>query len=642
MHPPSLVDSCNHTLLAHSLPDAPTDILLDIFTEPAPLIDTLLSNQPATDHGTAFFSATTLFTVTNGIYPYTADLTLINAYQSPYTTHPHIADMHTITTPLRVPAWAAALANHPDQAYKNYVLNGISSGFRIGFNYAIALQSATRNMPSAEANPSPVQDYLSQEVAANRVIGPLHMDQSLHVHISRFGVIPKRHQPGKWRLILDLSHPLGSSVNDGISRDLCSLQFASVDDAAGIVLAKGAGARLAKIDIAKAYRNVPVHPSDRPLLGMQWQNQLFIDKSLPFGLRSAPKIFCALSDALEWILRQRGISSCVHYIDDFLTVGAGASEECQHNLGLITTLCEELGVPLASDKVEGPLTTITFLGIEIDTKRMELRLPQAKLDRLKDLIATWVERKAGKKRDILSLIGQLAHACKVVTPGRTFLRRLIDLASSRSNLDHWIRIDRPFKSDLFWWHIFLDKWNGTSLLYTHTDTPADIDLFTDASGSWGCGAVWSPHWFQAPWSSAWLEVNIATKELVPIVLAAAIWGRQWAHKHVRVWSDNMAVVHVLHSRTSKDSVIMHLLRCLHFFTAQYDIKLKASHIVGVANVQADALSRNYLQVFKETNPEADKQATPISEMLWEVVVSHQPDWLSQDWRRRLRSMWRMA
>ena len=59
---------------------------------------------------------------------------------------------------------------------------------------------------------------------------------------------------------------------------------------------------LAKIDIAHAYRNVPVHPEDRKLLGMQWQGKVYIDTALPFGLRSAPKIFTAISDALEWIL----------------------------------------------------------------------------------------------------------------------------------------------------------------------------------------------------------------------------------------------------------------------------------------------------------------------------------------------------
>ena len=76
-----------------------------------------------------------------------------------------------------------------------------------------------------------------------------------------------------------------------------SVQLASVDDAIQHVVLLGHQSQMAKIDVAYAYRNVPVHPQDRWLLGMQWEERVYIDTVLPFGLRSAPKIFCALSDA---------------------------------------------------------------------------------------------------------------------------------------------------------------------------------------------------------------------------------------------------------------------------------------------------------------------------------------------------------
>ena len=95
-------------------------------------------------------------------------------------------------------------------------------------------------------------------------------------HISRFGVIPKGHQPNKWRLIVDLSFPKGHSINDGIPKHLCSLKYISIDDAVQEILAHGRGAILAKIDIKSAFRLIPVHPSDRHLLGMNWNNALYI------------------------------------------------------------------------------------------------------------------------------------------------------------------------------------------------------------------------------------------------------------------------------------------------------------------------------------------------------------------------------
>ena len=267
------------------------------------------------------FSPVTIETLHNSTYPYTSDLLSIDNCKPPEST-PGIAieGSTSINTPLIGSSWRTALSHHPDQEYASYIINGILNDFRIGFDHSNLPQSAESNMPSAHTNPAIVVDYMNTEVKEKRVVGPLVRHNSPGVHISRFGVIPKHNQPGKWRLILDLSYPKDRSVNAGISKPLYSLQYASVDDAR-IITDLGPQTQLAKIDIAHAYRNIPFHPDDRHLLGMEWQNQIFIDKGLPFGLQSAPKIFCSISDALEWILLQKGISSCLHYIDDFLTFG---------------------------------------------------------------------------------------------------------------------------------------------------------------------------------------------------------------------------------------------------------------------------------------------------------------------------------
>ena len=83
----------------------------------------------------------------------------------------------------------------------------------------------------------------------------------------------------------------------------------------------GRGSEMAKIDVQQAYRNVPVHPDDRHLLGMEWQGQVFVNGALPFGLRSAPLLFTALGDAIQWVAEAKGVSWLGHYIDDFVTVG---------------------------------------------------------------------------------------------------------------------------------------------------------------------------------------------------------------------------------------------------------------------------------------------------------------------------------
>jgi len=141
----------------------------------------------------------------------------------------------------------------------------------------------------------------------------------------------------------------------------------------------GCGTHLAKIDIKNAFRLLLVHPADRHLLGMHWRDGLFIDTCLPFGLRLAPRLSNILADFMGWILQQQGVFPLLHYLDDFLIVGPPASDICQQQLNTVKQVCDMLGVPLALEKVEGPSTSLSFLGITLDTINMEARLPPEKL-----------------------------------------------------------------------------------------------------------------------------------------------------------------------------------------------------------------------------------------------------------------------
>ena len=93
-----------------------------------------------------------------------------------------------------------------------------------------------------------------------------------------------------------------------------------------------------------------------------------------------------------------------------------------------------------------------------------MRLPQGRLEELKQLIAKRMARKAGKKRNILSLIGKLAHAAKIIVSGHIFLMCMIDMAHKAKQLDHWIHLTTDFKSNLAWWQCFIDYWNGLSII----------------------------------------------------------------------------------------------------------------------------------------------------------------------------------
>ena len=413
-------------------------------------------------------------------------------------------------------------------------MRGITRGFRIGVGGNTHLQSATRNLKSADENPLVITAYLDREVELGRLARlPCHLGPWLSlVQISPFGAIPKRHRPDKWRLIVDLSSPQGYSINDAIPKVLCSVSYASVDQAVAMAQSLGKGCLLAKLDLKEAYRAVPVHPSDQRLLAVQWRGDTYIDRVLPFGLCSAPKLFSALTDAMMWFLWDRGVESALHYLDDFLLLGPPRQPTCHQALSTTLALCEELGFPVAPEKTEGPTTSLTFLGIEIDTVEQQLRLPKDKQERMLAAVAQWMNQAAcptprgsGKKRELLSLIGLLSHAAWVVRPGRAFLHSLFAAAGTVSNLDHWVHLNRTAPADLSWWYVFLRVWNGRSIM-----PPANppFVIRSDASGSWGCGAVYRDLWFQLQWPTSWQAVSIALKELVPIIVAVILWGPHWA------------------------------------------------------------------------------------------------------------------
>lgn len=565
-------------------------------------------------------------------YPYTDQLLELEGCRRPI--HPQLPrEWRHIITPFHSDFWKKELASHHDKRFVTWVCDGIEQGFHIGVsNTGPELHPSRGNMLSAVEHPQVVTEYIQGELAAHHLlrVDPT-LTNNLTIHTSPLGVIPKKGRPNCWRLIMDLSAPQGHSVNDRIDKERCSLHYSSLDDAATKVAALGPGALLAKMDICQAYRNVPVAPEDRLLLGMQWENQIYIDQVLPFGLRSAPMIFSAIADALLWIMLKRGVSWAIHYIDDFLTIGTAHTGECLQNTQIMHAVCEEAGVPIEQAKSVGPTTNIVFLGILIDTEKGELRLPQEKLTQLQAMLAQWRGRKACRKRELLSLIGSLSHACRVVRSGRTFLRRLIDLSTQAARLDHFIRLNAEARADLEWWYQFIVPWNGVSMLSTLTMQSPVASIYTDASGRWGCGAVCQTDWFQLEWDSKAGQHHISTKELIPIVIAAAIWGHQFRGKALHILSDNAAAVAAINNQTSSIKEMAHLLRCLAFIAARFQIRLFASHIPGRHNEIADALSRNNLCTFYALLPQASRVPSSVPDQLTQLPIPHLPDWTSQHW-----------
>ena len=568
-------------------------------------------------------------------YLYTADLLKLEACGSDVapslTTGPSHASCR-----LPLDCWEPFLHSHPDHTFAAYIRRGLRDGFKIGVppEHRAKLKSAPRNHPSANTAPNEVARQLSIEVSAGRL-----RPTDGACHISPIGLVPKSGHPHKWRLIVDLSSPRSASVNDGIHTNLCSLKYAAIDQALLFIRRLGHGTLLAKFELKSAYRMVPVHPSNQQLLGINWQGLTYSDAALPFGLRSAPKIFSAVADTLAWAMFSNGVEFFIHYLDDFLIFGPPQSDTALTSLTTALRTCSQLHFPVAADKTAGPSTILVFLGILINTSDGSLSLPPEKLSRLHTLLQQWQNRKVSpSKRELLSLLGVLSHAATVIRPGRAFVRNLIQASTCTKLLSRAVRLNVQCRADLTWWQTFTSRWNSRALWpLVHPQ----VTCYTDASGKWGCGAVLasdkSPRWCQLEWPPSWASQHIASKEMIPIVIAAAIWGCCWSHKRVVIYTDNTAVVATIATGSARDPTLAHLCRCLFFVSAKWSFEISATHIPGQANVAADAISRNDLPRFFLAVPHASRTPSVASCPLQDWLFDKEACWTSAPWLARFKN-----
>ena len=389
--------------------------------------------------------------IVSGRYTYTRDLLRLGGF-----TRAKTAPLWPVSpTPLKVANWRDFLTAHPDQEFAAYIYSGLLGGFKIGFDqHSVSLQPSRRNHLSAQMNEDVVRDYIMAERDAGRLVGPFQHSDLPCIHVSPIGLVPES-EKGQWRMIVDLSFPFDHSVNDGVSSTLSSLSYSSVDDVVDLILCLGKGARLVKVDLKRAYRQIPVHPQDHHLLGIMWKHEVYVDRALLFRLRSAPNIFSAVSDVIAWAFHMVGLTHQIHYLDDFLFVEPLVSHRSSSTLDTALKTLDHLGFPVSRNKIEGPATCITFLGVLIDTNAFELRLPADKLQRMRSMVSSWSTRESCRRKDLESLLGHLSHAATVVRPGRTFLRELFRLLHLTRSPHHFVRLSAGARADLTWWRCFL-------------------------------------------------------------------------------------------------------------------------------------------------------------------------------------------
>ena len=288
----------------------------------------------------------------------------------------------------------------------------------------------------------------------------------------------------------------------------------------------------------------------------------------------------------------------------------------------------ELALPLAEEKTEAPTTVLTFLGIEIDTERQTSRLPVEKLEVLKAKIGALLGKSKATLRELQEIVGHLNFACRVVAPGRAFIRRISAAMAGLKRPLHRARVTQGMKEDLKVWMQFLAGFNGISFWRSERSVQVEFQVHSDAAGAHGFGIYHRGKWCAGSWPEAWQEDGITRDltflEFFPIVGALWLWAEEWADSVVCFWCDNEAVVCIINSLTSQSERVMKLVRAFTLRALRYNILVHARHIPGLDNSIADALSRRQMERFRQLAPEAREFPEVLPQEVWHIGVMTHP------------------
>lgn len=528
------------------------------------------------------------------------------------------------TCPVNLVQLKQELQTYPDQKTAEELSHGFEFGFPLHYSGS-RLPKESKNLKTAYEHPDIVRHKLQTELQHGRIAGPFICRPISTLRVSPIGLVKKK-TPGEFRLIHHLSFPDGDSLNDFIDPDLCSVQYTSFDEAIHMIQDMGQGCLMGKVDIKSAFRLLPVSPSDFDQLGFKFENHYYFDKSMPFGCAISCATWEKMSTFLEYLVKQKSsVGDLKHYVDDFLFAGRPCTHDCHSIMQIFLHCSAQLGIPIASEKTEWPTTRIIYLGLEIDSIEMVIRMPTEKIRDIVLKIETVMQGKKVTLRVMQQLIGVLNFANRVIVPGRPFLRRLINSTCGLTKPFHHLRVTSSMRQDLTMWLMFFSTFNGVSVFHDRFWlNNADVQLFTDSAAGkgMGFGAIFDHKWTCGIWPDSWhdrgITDDITVLELFPILVCLVVWGHRLQNKKILFHCDNQAVVHILNSMTSKSDQIMVLVRALTLECLRCNLVVKGTHISGRYNVLCDCLSRSQLQKFHQLAPQAEEHPEAVPNHLWTI------------------------
>ena len=404
--------------------------------------------------------------------------------------------------------------------------------------------------------PTEIRKYLKKEIDCEAVLGPFQENPcNRPCFFSPLNTRDKKDSKGK-RIILDLSFPEGNSVNDGLDktkyfREDIVLKFPTVDKLAEIMVSKGVGCLMFKRDLKRYYRQSLVDPVDAVKLGYMFEDEMFFDAALPMGLTSSAYIAQRITNAVIFILRNRGIHG-VNYIDDIEC--AASVSEAQQQFESVGTLVQELGIMESTAKTTPPSTKMIFLGIQLDSVKQTMEIDRDRLASIKVEIANWMGKKYTTLKQVQSIVRSLSFCASCIPEGNLIFSRILTFMKSfRGKGFHKIPVG--VRKDLSWWNVFAQQFNGVAAIpalnWQQLDSVFSMDACLTGEGGWT-----NKHFFHFRFLGSIIQQGkyINQFKLYTVMIATRLWAPSLAGMNILIYCDNETNVQVLHTGASDSRV----------------------------------------------------------------------------------------
>jgi len=487
-----------------------------------------------------------------------------------------------------------------------------------------------KNGASAIKHGEKVVDTIATWIKKGFACGPFNEPPFKKFRVNPIIAIP---QENKVRIVLNVSEPAGSSLNDALDKN--SLEKCHMSSARnfGYILKKcGKNAVFSKSDIEAAYKQIPSQLADLWLQGFFFLDKFFVEKSQIFGACSAVCNFDTSGNTVSVL----SIAECegndelvCRHLDDHSNASPANSDMCSRMTEAYKKICKLINLPLQEDDPElvkafSNTTKGKVLGIFFDSSDLSWSLPKDKKTVVMQRVHRALNSNLISVHDMQKLLGHLNYVSLLCPLLVGFRRNLFeDLKMSTNTGSQVVRLSEESKNDLkVWTGFLLDKKGSFPIPSQPCEPPLCHKSFTsDAAGradsddsncKVGVASIGLNEDGEICFASRfwWDPLMISCKkdrdgkrfgnkttflETVGLMLPLLSIPELLKNQHIVMYVDNIGTVQAWENKYAKEDVYTSILiRTIHLISCVLSSIIHVKHVPRMStweSVRVDSMSR---------------------------------------------------